>query len=189
MRVSIKTKAFDGDEPGSWSRGKPEYTFGEIVDFLDKGRVAVWWKGDKKVNPEMNPLLKQLRHAPKKTSIASVMMALEVGSVPSFRPTDQDGAWPKNFLEALIRSDWRDWVMSVRKENNGGEDNDTTTEIPWGEMEQGALVIPLRELFTRKRDNTPKFRLYAMENLLKAGKDYGDTFSTCVSGDGIRWFV
>jgi hypothetical protein len=27
-----------------------------------------------------------------------------------------------------------------------------------------------------------------MGNLLKAGKDYGDTFSSTVSGDGLRWF-
>jgi hypothetical protein len=56
-------------------------------------------------------------------------------------------------------------------------------------MEWGASVIPLGELFSRKRDLTAKFRQYAMGNLLKAGKDYGDTFSTCVSGDGFRWFV
>jgi hypothetical protein len=28
-----------------------------------------------------------------------------------------------------------------------------------------------------------------MENLLKAGKDYGDAFSATASADGLRWFV
>ena len=89
-------------------------------------------------------------------------------------------------MEALIRSDWREWVLAVQKETNG---NATTTEVRWQDMTQGATVIPLGELFSRKQDGAPKFRQYAMGNLLKAGKDYGDTFSTCVSADGIRWFV
>jgi hypothetical protein len=55
-------------------------------------------------------------------------------------------------------------------------------------MEQGASVIPLGELYTIKRTGQHKFRQYAMGNLLKAGKDYGDTFSSTVSGDGLRWF-
>ena len=147
------------------------------------------WEGQKKVNPDENPLLKELRHAPLKMSIESIMMALEIGSVPLFRPTDQDEAWPKDFLDALIRSDRRDWVMAVRKESSGWDDNDTTSETRWGNIEKDASVIPLGELYTRKRDGTPKFRQYAMGNLLKAGKDYGDTFSTSVSADGIRWFV
>ena len=91
------------------------------------------------------------------------------------------------FLDALIRSDW---VMAVRnKESSGWDDNNTTSEARWGNIEQGASAIPLGELYTRKRDATPTFRQYAMGNLLKAGNDYGDTFSTCVSADGIRWFV
>jgi hypothetical protein len=55
-------------------------------------------------------------------------------------------------------------------------------------MAQGASVIPLGELYTIKRTGQHKFRQYAMGNLLKAGKDYGDTFSSTVSGDGLRWF-
>jgi hypothetical protein len=55
-------------------------------------------------------------------------------------------------------------------------------------MEQGASIIPLGELYTIKRTGQHKFRQYAMGNLLKAGKDYGDTFSSTVSGDGLRWF-
>jgi hypothetical protein len=55
-------------------------------------------------------------------------------------------------------------------------------------MAQGASIIPLGELYTIKRTGQHKFRQYAMGNLLKAGKDYGDTFSSTVSGDGLRWF-
>ena len=57
--------------------------------------------------------------------------------------------------------------MSVRKENSGWQSNDTTTEVGIEEVAQGASIIPLGELFTKKRDGTTKFRQYAMGNLLK----------------------
>ena len=147
MRVSIPTIAFDGDVPGSWSNGKPALTFGHLLGWKKNRRATVLWEGQKKVNPKENPMLHELTHAPLKTSIDSIMISLEIRSIPAFKPTDQDGAWPKNFLEALVRSDWRDWVLAVQKETNGWNDNDTTTEIPWQDMAQGATVIPLEELF------------------------------------------
>ena len=49
-------------------------------------------------------------------------------------------------------------------------------------------MIPLGELFTIKRTGKHKFRQIAMGNLMKEGRDYGETFSSTVSGDGIRWF-
>ena len=55
-------------------------------------------------------------------------------------------------------------------------------------MEQGATLIPLRELFTRKRCGRYKFRQIEMGNILKKGKDYGEIFSSTIPGDGIRWF-
>ena len=55
-------------------------------------------------------------------------------------------------------------------------------------MARGAKVIPLGELYTIKRDGRYKFRQYAMGNLLREGKDYGETFASTVSGDGLRWF-
>jgi hypothetical protein len=55
-------------------------------------------------------------------------------------------------------------------------------------MEKGAFLISLGELYTIKRNGQHKFRQYVMGNLLKAGKDYGDTFSSTVSGDDLRWF-
>ena len=55
-------------------------------------------------------------------------------------------------------------------------------------MERGASIIPLGELFSVKRNGKYKFRQYALGNLLKEGKDFGETFSSTVSGDGLRWF-
>jgi hypothetical protein len=51
-----------------------------------------------------------------------------------------------------------------------------------------AKVIPLGELYTRKRDGRYKFRQYLMGNLLREGVDFADTFSTTVSGSGICTF-
>ncbi len=44
------------------------------------------------------------------------------------------------------------------------------------------------ELFTIKRNGKYKFRQIALGNMLKEGKDYGETFASTISGDGLRWF-
>ena len=59
--------------------------------------------------------------------------------------------------------------------------------IKYGDRTPGSSIVPLGELYTRKRDESYKFRQYLMGNLLKQGKDYDDTFSSCISWDGIRW--
>jgi hypothetical protein len=61
------------------------------------------------------------------------------------------------------------------------------TEIPFGDKKPGASIVPLGELYTRKRDSSYKFRQYLMGNLLRQGKDFDETFSSCISWDGIRW--
>jgi hypothetical protein len=188
MRVSIPTTAFDGDVVGSWSHGRPPKTFGIFLGPRKNGLAMVLWDNDKSVDLSMCPRIVDLTHAPSKTSVISMMLMLEIGSIPSFKPTDQTGAWPQSFVEALILSDWRDWVAAVKKEIDGWNDNNTTTEVKVEDMEQGASIIPLGELFSRKRTGLAKFRQYAMGNLLKAGKDYLDTFSTSVSADVFRWF-
>jgi hypothetical protein len=58
--------------------------------------------------------------------------------------------------------------------------------VPWESMARGASIIPLGELFSVKRNGKKKFRQYAMGNLLKEGKYFGETFSSTVSGDGLR---
>ena len=63
---------------------------------------------------------------------------------------------------------------------------EASSEIPYEEMERGASIIPLGELFSIKRSGKHKFRQYALGNLLKEGKDFGETFSSTVSGDGLR---
>jgi hypothetical protein len=113
---------------------------------------------------------------------------LEVGSVLSESDPNANGNWPKDFAEALIRADWRSWVDAVKSENDSWETFEACTEIPYDEIQIGASVIPLGELFTIKRSGKYKFRQIALGNMLKQGKDYGETFASTVSGDGLRWF-
>ncbi len=116
------------------------------------------------------------------------MATLEVGSALKRSEENEEANWPKDFFEALVRSDWRDWVLAVQKENESWRTFNASEEVRYVDMVQGASIIPLGELYTIKRTGQHKFRQYAMGNLLKAGKDYGDTFSSTVSGDGLRWF-
>jgi hypothetical protein len=105
------------------------------------------------------------------------------------QPQDtSEGSWPKDFYEALLRDDWRDRVQAVKNENDSWSMFEASSEIPYEAMEKGASIIPLGELYSIKRSGKHKFRQYALGNLLKEGKDFGKTFSSTVSGDGLRWF-
>jgi hypothetical protein len=105
MRVSIDTTAFDGDVVGSWSHGRPSKTYGIFLGPRKNGLATVLWDNEKSVDLSMCPRIVDLTHAPSKTSILSLMIMLEIGSIPSFKPSDQTGAWPQSFLEALTLSD------------------------------------------------------------------------------------
>ena len=97
-------------------------------------------------------MLVQLSHAPVndqfKSTIMAILMALEVGSTPSFRPSYQEGAWPKNFFDAIIRSDCKRWILAVRKEKIL-VGYCSTSDPSWG-------------VVYHQKDGTPKFRQYAM---------------------------
>jgi hypothetical protein len=54
---------------------------------------------------------------------------------------------------------------------------DAAEVVAFGNMLKGATIIPLGELFTIKRTGKHKFRQIAMGNLMKEGRDYGETFS------------
>lgn len=75
----------------------------------------------------------------------------------------------------------------MKKEVDSWQANQTYDLIPIAEKKAGASIVPLGELYTRKRDQSYKFRQYLMGNLLKSGKDFHDTFSATVTWDGIRW--
>ena len=188
MRVSILTSRYDGNNPGSYSKGLDKRLCGTVVSIRKSGFVMVKWDISNTTTPAHFSHLDTLPTKLTTEMMVSIMMNLTEGAVLTRVPKDQQGAVPRNFFEALTRSDWRDWVASVKKEIEGWRDNAAASEVQFKDMKQGASVIPLGELFSRKRDGKYKFRQYAMGNLLRAGKDFGDTFATTVSGDGLRWF-
>ena len=88
--------------------------------------------------------------------------------------------------ETERENDWRLWVEAVKSENESWNTFDACEEIPYDNIISGASVIPLGELFTIKRNGKYKFRQIALGNMLKEGKDYGETFASTISGDGLR---
>ena len=93
--------------------------------------------------------------------------------------------WPRDFFGALVRSDWREWASAVKKEIYPCLAFGAYVEIPISKKTPGASIIPLGELYTRKRNDSYKYRQCLMGNLLKQCKDFVETFSRTVSWDGI----
>jgi hypothetical protein len=201
-RVKIRTECFGKD----YAVGRQKYTYGRVVSVNGK-IVDVQWdnaKGGGGVRMDArlsqlkraNPIMAILKHLSKNGSnvgwpvktVETMLPVLEVGSVLSESDPNANGNWPKDFVEAMVRPDWRSWVEAVKCENDSWETFEACTEIPYDEIQIGASVIPLGELFTIKRSGKYKFRQIALGNMLKQGKDYGETFASTVSGDGLRWF-
>ena len=182
--VSANSTIFDGDVPGSFSKDNPERQFGVVTQvWPTKNIVKVKWEdGDSFYHDS-----KELRYEKTKIS-SSMVVTLVLSTVFNLEEDPLDKSkWPKDFFHALVRDDWRDWVLAVKKEINSWLDFDAYTEIPYDERKPGSSIVPLGELYTRKRDLSFKFRQYLMGNLLKKGKDFDETFSCCISWDGIRW--
>ncbi len=113
---------------------------------------------------------------------------LELNSELASSANDGTGNLPRDFWQALVSPQWREWVNAVKAEIESWDLFEAAEEVFFDDMERGATIIPLGELFTVKRTGKHKFRQIAMGNLMKEGRDYGETFSSTVSGDGIRWF-
>jgi hypothetical protein len=128
-----------------------------------------------------------LRLEKPKTTAVMILAAMLVGSMKKADDHMDKTKWPKDFYHALVSPDWRHWVNAVKKEIDSWLAFNAYTEIPFSARTPGASIVPLGELFTRKRDESYKFRQYLMGHLLKKGKDFDETFSSCISWDGIRW--
>ena len=116
----------------------------------------------------------------KVTSNMILTVMLSEGERVSYEAADKS-SWPSDFFQALVKTDWRDWVAAVKKEIGSWMDFNAYTEIDIKDKTPGASIVPLGELYTRKRDLAYKFRQYLMGNMLKKGKDFGETFSSNVS--------
>ena len=182
--VSTATTNFDGKNPGSYSSGMPDRLLGRVVSRSKTG-------GNVKVKGDVDGCVcsmhwTHLHLEVPKVSVETMLTILGEASQLKSHPDDQDDAWPTNFFDALTRSDWRDWVLAVKKENAGWIVNQATRVVKYEDMKAGARCIPLSELFSVKRDGRYKFRQIAFGNMLRPGKDYGETFASTVSADGMR---
>jgi len=183
--VSADPTLFDGDVGGSFSSTNPERQFGLVTKVLDKRKfVRVQWT-DGEVSPKVRAV--DVRVEKRKLTVANVLTVLILeGKQVQYESADKSN-WPADFFHALVKRDWRSWVTAVKKEISSWDDFDAYTLIPIEEKKAGASIVPLGELYTRKRDQTYKFRQYLLGNLLRKGKDFTETFSSTVSWDGIRW--
>jgi hypothetical protein len=168
-RVKIKTCKFGV----VYAKGKPKFTHGTILS-VDKGKIAdVKWDlvdGESiTMSPhilhlqQISPVLRIIKEILKETkgdkcpdkwplrNIEAMFLILEVGSQLTDPDPNANGNWLKDFVEALIRPDWRSWVDAVKSENESWNVFEATVEIPYNEVVKGASVIPLGELFTIKR--------------------------------------
>jgi hypothetical protein len=189
-----------------YSKGRPEFTIGKVMT-LKGNKVGVIYEGEEEIYDTNKAHLTTIEEEAvsssedvvamvsykgnwyqKSQTFYTIMASLETGSALKKSEEDEEASWPKDFFEAMVRSDWREWVEAVQKENESWKTFNASEEIRFVDMERGASIIPLGELYTIKRNGQHKFRQYAMGNFLKTGKDYGDTFSSTVSGDGLRWF-
>jgi hypothetical protein len=77
------------------------------------------------------------------------------------------------FTSRISRSYWRQVMFETyQNENDSWAMFEASSEIPYEQMEKGASIIPLGELYSIKRSGKHKFRQYALGNLLKEGKDF-----------------
>ena len=183
--VSAPSSLFDGEIPGSYSKNNPDRCWGVVTKVLKRGALLqVTWTKD---NVKFEVLAADVRVEKKKLTCSAILSVLITeGKVVAYESADKSN-WPTDFFHALVQSDWRKWVEAVKKEIDSWLDFNTYTTIPIEQKKPGASIVPLGELYTRKRDDSYKFRQYLLGNLLKRGKDFTETFSSTVSWDGIRW--
>ena len=193
-RVKIQTKKFGK----AYAVGMPTWTYGYVREMKGDLYEVIWDAGDimkahkrHLIYQDENENETENQSEPiynGKITKETILPILSVGTALSPGNEKETSNWPRDFYEALLRDDWRDWVQAVKNEIDSWEMFEASTEIPYDSMERGASIIPLGELFSMKRNGKYKFRQYALGNLLKEGKDFGETFSSTVSGDGLRWF-
>jgi hypothetical protein len=184
--ITASPKLFDGDVPGSYSFAHPELQIGSIMKtWKSKGVAQVKWLDGSKSYQKMEDLTLQKRKDVA-AYLVGVMIMMAAGPKKESDPNDKS-LWPKDFFQAMCKPDWREWVTAVKKEIESWLVFNAYSEIAFMDRKPGSSIVPLGELFTRKRDGSYKFRQYLMGNLLKQGKDFDETFSACISSDGIRW--
>ena len=126
--ISADPKLFDGDQPGSFSDENPELQIGEIVKvWQGKGIAQVKWLDRTKSYQNFSDLKIE-----KMKDVAAYMVAVMVAAVlrKEADPNDKE-SWPKDFFQAMIKPDWREWIAAVKKEISSWLDFNAYSEIPF----------------------------------------------------------
>ncbi len=87
---------------------------------------------------------------------------LELNSELASSANDGTGNLSRDFWQALVSPQWREWVNAVKAEIESWDLFEAAEEVSFDDMERGATIIPLGELFTVKRTGKHKFRQIAM---------------------------
>ncbi len=123
-KVEIRTAKFGI----AYARGRPEFTFGKVLKV--KGKFYdVLWEDDVIMKTHVRHLIYQSNLLEKekddeeprlfdKIDKETILPILSVGEALSQPADDSKGSWSKDFYEALLRDDWRDWVQAVKNEND-----------------------------------------------------------------------
>ena len=122
-----------------------------------------------------------------KQRVLRVFAVIEAGEEIHVR--DLTAKMPKNFFEALMRDDWRQWIEAFRKEKQGFILNDVFEEVD-GKEDPSDPIVPIVEVNTIKRDGTYKNRDAACgsKRFLAAGIDYNETFQPTGAAVTVRLF-
>ena len=106
----------------------------EMENEYEESNTKLWYDTQRVMNPSWD--------------VKSILPILEVGGAVSSANGDMGGSWPRDFYEALIRPDWRLWVEAVKSEMDSWIEFQACEEVPYENVDVGASVIPLGELFT-----------------------------------------
>ena len=131
-RVKIKTFRFGK----AYAKGRPVFTYGNIVSTQGGKVIDVRWDNDEGDGEVMKTKLSDLQRVTPVINIVSHILkdvkesggwpirkveamfpVLEVGSQLTESDLNANGNWPRDFIEVLIRPDWRLWVEAVKSEN------------------------------------------------------------------------
>ncbi len=153
--ISVAHEIFDGNKSGSYSKEHPERQFGTVLKVWARKQIAqIEWLDGSKNMVKYN----DLRVEKVKADAAFMVTIMMVDALKSSKDSlDKDG-WPRNFFEAMVSPDWREWVLAIKKEITSWMDFNAFTEITFSSRTPGSSIVPLGELFTRKRDLSFKFR-------------------------------
>jgi hypothetical protein len=166
-RVRMKTTRFGK----SFARGRPTYTYRTIMKM--KGKVCdVQWDDSEGVDlmkshtdflepardgKEGNVVMAMYLHNEpwyddRANTIKTILPVLEVGTALAPVGHLESTSLPRDFFEALVREDWRDWVLAVKTEMDSWSMFEAATVVPYSSIVRGASIIPLGELFSVKRN-------------------------------------